>query len=59
VDLTAVAIIEKDQKLIFQASIEVQKQAKVMLRRGLEVQNQSKVINLNSFNILKFINIQL
>lgn len=37
-------IIEKDQKLIFQARIEVEKQAKVMLQRGLEVQNQSQVI---------------
>ena len=42
-DLTGVDIIEKDQKLIFQARIEVEKQAKVMLQRGLEVQNQSQV----------------
>ena len=43
VDLTGVEIIEKDQKLIFQARVEVEKQAKVMLLKGLEAQNQSQV----------------
>ena len=46
VDLNGVEIIEKDQKLIFQARVEVEKQAKVMLQKGLESQNQSQV-NLN------------
>jgi hypothetical protein len=44
VDLSGVEIIEKDQKLILQARIEVEKQAKVMLQKGLEAQNQSQVI---------------
>jgi len=43
VDLTGVEIIEKDQKLIHQARIEVEKQAKSMLRRGLEGLNHSQV----------------
>ncbi|XP_046439744.1 conserved oligomeric Golgi complex subunit 5-like [Daphnia pulex] len=43
VDLSGVEIIEKDQKLILQARIEVEKQAKVMLQKGLEAQNQSQV----------------
>ena len=45
VDLSGVDIIEKDQKIIKQARIEVEKQAKSMLQRGLEAQNQSQVIN--------------
>lgn len=43
VDLSGVEIIEKDQKLILQARIDVDKQAKSMLQRGLESQNQSQV----------------
>jgi len=43
VDLTGVEIIEKDQKLIHQARIEVEKQAESMLRKGLEALNQSQV----------------
>lgn len=43
VDLSGVEIIEKDQKFIYQARIEVEKQAKVMLHKGLEAQNQSQV----------------
>ena len=47
VDLSGVEIIEKDQKLILQARIEVEKQAKVMLQKGLEAQNQSQVIGIS------------
>ena len=47
VDLSGVEIIEKDQKLILQARIEVEKQAKVMLQKGLEAQNQSQVIGVS------------
>lgn len=43
VDLSGVDIIEKDQKIIQEARIEVEKQAKSMLQRGLEAQNQSQV----------------
>ncbi|EFX63972.1 hypothetical protein DAPPUDRAFT_334740 [Daphnia pulex] len=42
VDLSGVEIIEKDQKLILQARIEVEKQAQVMFQKGLEAQNQSQ-----------------
>lgn len=39
-------IIEKDQKIILRARIEVEKQAKQMLQKGLEAQNQSQVLKL-------------
>ena len=42
-DLSDVEIIEKDQKMIFQARVEVEKQAELMLQKGLEAQNQSQV----------------
>ncbi|XP_057373546.1 conserved oligomeric Golgi complex subunit 5-like [Daphnia carinata] len=43
VDLSGVEVIEKDQKIILRARIEVEKQAKQMLQKGLEAQNQSQV----------------
>lgn len=46
VDLSGVEIIEKDQKIILRARIEVEKQAKQMLQKGLEAQNQSQVSTL-------------
>ena len=52
VDLSGVEIIEKDQKLILQARIEVEKQAKVMLQKGLEAQNQSQVIKSPGNDVL-------
>lgn len=43
VDLSGLEVIEKDQKLIKDARVQVEKQAKLLLEKGMETQNQAQV----------------
>lgn len=54
VDLSGVEVIEKDQKALSAAKIEVEKQAKAMLHKGLEGLNQTQVHNFQHYTVCTF-----